>query len=232
MASHTAPSLSIPRRFRGPPESANGGYTCGLLGTALGGCAEVTLKKPPPLERALHISGAEVLSLLDGEQVVAEARRAELDLSVPDCPSFADAEQCATRYSGFETHIYPECFVCGPARAEGDGLRIFAGRESSEALVAAPFVPDASLTNAEGLVEPAFVWAALDCPAYFALGETFVAVLGRMTASVEGTLRAGQRCVVIGWKLGNEGRKYHAGTALFTEDGELVGRSKQTWIRL
>jgi hypothetical protein len=41
---------------------------------------------------------------------------------------------------------------------------------------------------------------------------------------------AGERCVVIGWSLGDEGRKHYAGTALFTGDGELLARAKSTWI--
>lgn len=35
-------SITIDKRFRGPPHSANGGYVCGLLSSAMGGSAEVT----------------------------------------------------------------------------------------------------------------------------------------------------------------------------------------------
>jgi len=46
----------IERRFRGPSESANGGYACGLLGERIGGRgAEVSLRVPPPLERELRV---------------------------------------------------------------------------------------------------------------------------------------------------------------------------------
>lgn len=44
-------TIVIPRRFRGPLTSGNGGYTCGLLAGIVGGEAEVTLRLPPPLER-------------------------------------------------------------------------------------------------------------------------------------------------------------------------------------
>ena len=53
----------IERRFRGPPESANGGYACGLVAGLLGGVAEVTLRLPPPLDRELDVVRA------DGELV-------------------------------------------------------------------------------------------------------------------------------------------------------------------
>ena len=56
------------QRTRGPPESGNGGYACGTLGTLLAGPAEVTLRRPPPLDRELTLektaSGA---VLRDGE---------------------------------------------------------------------------------------------------------------------------------------------------------------------
>ena len=74
-------SLVIDRRFNGPPGSANGGYTCGLLATAAGlDAAEVTLRLPPPLARPLAFDGKR---LLDGDALVAEVVAAPLDLDVP-----------------------------------------------------------------------------------------------------------------------------------------------------
>jgi hypothetical protein len=40
----------------------------------------------------------------------------------------------------------------------------------------------------------------------------------------------GERCVVVSWPLGEDGRKLFAGTALFAEDGELLALARQTWI--
>jgi hypothetical protein len=39
-------------------------------------------------------------------------------------------------------------------------------------------------------------------------------------------------CVVTGWKISVDGRKYRAGTALFDEDGELCAVGLATWIEL
>ena len=93
-------------------------------------------------------------------------------------------------------------------------------------VVAAPWVPDASL------VEPRFVWAALDCPGAYATGVPGrgTVVLGRLAADVRRVPRAGERCVVVGWSLGDEGRKHHAGTALFGEDGDVLGVGRALWI--
>jgi hypothetical protein len=225
--------VTIDPRFCGPAGSGNGGWTCGLLGTKLGGAVEVTLRKPPPLGRRLRLTGeGDELRLLDGDELLAEARRVRLDLEVPPAPSFARAVALSSYYVGHRVHHFPTCFTCGPARAEGDGLRIFAGRERPEDPVAAPWIPAASLADPSGRITPEVHWAALDCPGYFGVAapDHPPALLGRMTGEVPGCVSAGERCVVVGWSLGREGRKLHAGTALYGEDGRLVGRARQVWI--
>jgi hypothetical protein len=58
------------------------------------------------------------------------------------------------------------------------------------------------------------------------------ALLGEFTAHVDRLVHTGESCVVIGWKLGSEGRKYRVGTALFDGNGELCARALATWIEL
>ena len=71
-------SLVIDRRFRGPPNSANGGYVCGCLARHVAGDAEVTLRAPPPLERPLDVltkaDGA--IELRENDRLLATARAA------------------------------------------------------------------------------------------------------------------------------------------------------------
>lgn len=224
--------LTIPARYTGPPNSGNGGYTCGLVAGLVGGVAEVTLRRPPPLERPLAVVRRDGVVLLDGQDVVAHGKPAQLELTVPTAVSFEEANEKARHYSGFRHHPFPECFTCGPSRAVGDGLRIFAGREKGEPIVAAPWVPDASMCDSRGRVESPIVWAALDCPGYFAIETGETAVLGKMTAEKSGDVHARERCVVIGWSLGRDGRKLHTATALFSQSGEIVGRSRQVWVTL
>jgi hypothetical protein len=225
--------LRIAARFCGPPDSGNGGYCAGVLAAHLPGPVEVTLRKPPPLERELNVemSGAHAL-LKDGAELLAEARSSALDLDVPAAPSFERASELSRHYVGHARHHFPTCFVCGPARAVHDGLRIFPGSEHAGEPVAAPWSPDASLLSVCGVLHPALVWAALDCAGYFASGapDYPVALLGRMTAQVIDTPRVDEPCVVVGWPLGREGRKLHAGTALFDEAGKLYARARQVWI--
>jgi hypothetical protein len=215
--------LVIDRKFRGPTGSANGGYTCGVLASFMHGPAEVTLRLAPPLERPLEVVTEGSLELRDGEQLVAEASPADLHLDVPDPISFEEAA-AAELPDGDRESVFPECFVCGWKRE--DGLRIYAGPVEGRELVAATWVP------AEDVISSEFVWAALDCPGAYAVefGQRGNPVLGRLTALVQHLPHPGERCVVIGWPLGEEGRKLYAGTAAFGEDGRMLGSARATWI--
>ncbi|HEX7254795.1 MAG TPA: hypothetical protein VF236_02605 [Gaiellaceae bacterium] len=218
--------LVIDRHFRGPTESANGGYTCGLLASLLHGPAEVTLRLPPPLERPLEVDwddGRRSIELRDGNAVVAQAAATELELELPDPVGFDEA-RAAELPEGDKESAFPECFVCGWAR--GDGLGIYAGPVPGTELVAATWTPYAHH------VAPEFVWAALDCPGAYAVhgGERGMPVLGRLAAGIEHLPHPGERCVVMAWPLGEEGRKLYAGTALFGADGRVLGSARATWI--
>jgi hypothetical protein len=219
-------TITFQRRFRGPLTSANGGYASGRLAAFVDADeVEVTLRLPPPLDRPLAVRReGEAALLLDGDAVVAEARPATVDAEPPPPVSVAEAEDAATRHLGVGDEIFSECFTCG-IRAEHDGLEIYAGAVAGrEPLHAAPW------TVAESA--PELVWAAIDCPGAYAVGaegrgET---VLGRMTARVERVPAVGERCVVVSWPLGEDGRKLYAGTALFDESGDVLAIARQTWI--
>lgn len=224
----------IDRRFCGPPTSGNGGYCAGLLAERIAGAVEVTLRVPPPLAQPLqleHQPGSAVLR--NGERVIADARSTRLQLDPPRAPSFAAAQACVPRYAGWQKHVFPRCFVCGTERAPGDGLRIFPGATDDLQAVAAPFVPDPTLTDPEtGHLRLAHAWAALDCPGYFASAAGEEAVLGRMSAELKRLPSIGEHCVVMGWALGRDGRKISAATALYDAGGNLLGCAQQTWISL
>lgn len=225
----------IAARFCGPPDSGNGGYSAGTLAQHLTGAVEVTLRKPPPLERELGIAArGDHLELTHGDELIAEARSTMLELGHPEPPSFERATEQSRHYIGHSKHHFPGCFVCGPARAAGDGLRIFPGASPSAESVAAPWVPDSNVSGSGGVVLPEIMWAALDCVGYFGVaGPDYpVALLGRITAELSDPVHAGERCVVLGWSLGREGRKLHAGTAVFGEDGRLRAKARQTWISI
>jgi hypothetical protein len=231
----TLATLTIDPRFRGPPESGNGGYVAGLLGAFVTGPAEVRLLKPPPLATALEVAmlDDDAVELRLGPTTLAIARYADVDLEVPPAPTPAAAAEATQRYAGHARHIFPGCFVCGTEREAGDGLRIHAGPLQAGAFdgVAAPWTPDASLAGTRGRVRPEYLWAALDCPGYFAVArDSRVMLLGSLAVRIDRPVAAGEPCVVIGWRIDGEGRRQRAGTALYGADGECVARAVATWV--
>ncbi len=230
--------LAVLPRFRGPPGSANGGYFAGLVAALAAGPVTVRLRHPPPLGVALRATrvAAATVTVHHGEQLVAESRPATLDATAPDAVPYMAALAASRGFSGFTQHAFPECFVCGPARTRGDGLRIFAGpvagREpTASRRVAAPWVPDPTLAAADGKVAAEFIWAALDCPGYFAVaepGETML--LAELNARIERRVHVDEPCVLLGWALQRDGRRALAGTALYGRDGGLCAQAQALWI--
>jgi hypothetical protein len=226
-------TLSLERRFRGPNQSGNGGYVCGRIAKHVPGTATVRLAIPPPLDTPLHIDVSDgVARLMSATTLVGEGRPAQLDIEAPAPVSIEAAREASKHYHGFEHHTFPECFVCGPHRQVGDGLRVFAGAVTGRDVVAAPWTVDASLGSP---VASEFLWAALDCPSGFALWsprEGTTVVLGQLTASIYGQVTPGESCVAMGWPLQVEGRKRFAGSAIYSSVGKLVALARAVWIEV
>jgi hypothetical protein len=231
--------LRLGWRFRGPPGMANGGLACGVIAALAGGAAEVTLRRPLPLERPLAVrrdQGAGVLLVEDGDTLLAQAgpATAEVELAAPAAVSLEEAVAVAGRDRYYQDPVFPDCFVCGPDRRPGDGLRIFPGPVAGHQLWAAPWTPDPSVAGADGAVRPEVVWAALDCPsglaAAAALPAGTAALLGRMTARLAGPPRVGDRCRVLAWPGGRDGRKLAAASALLGPDGQVLAAARAVWV--
>lgn len=239
----------IPGRFNGPPGSANGGYACGTTAALLDGAAqagaavEVTLRRPPPLDRPLAVVRRDgSVEVRDGDEVVAEAHPAELELDLPDPVPAERAQRAAATFDTADytrRHPFPRCFTCGPAREEGDGLRIFPAQlGDGGSLVAWPWTPAGSLADATGLIQLPVIWAALDCPSGLARFTSDArtqqtdAVLGRMTAAVHRRPSSGEPTVAAGWAISDEGRRLLSGSALWSAEGELLAAARTVWIVL
>lgn len=215
----------------------NGGYAAGLFARGVGQPVTVRLLKPVPLDTPLtiHARGAEGWTLESDGVAIASARAAQPDpaLVVPAPPTPSEAAACAARYAAGHRSPYARCFVCGVERAEGDGLAIFAGAVEGRSLVAAPWTPAAEWAEGDGVVRSELVWAALDCPGYFAaFGDRLPALLGELAVRVQQPVRVGEPHVIVGWPLERAGRKRRAGTALFDAQGALRAVGEATWIEL
>ena len=228
-------SIIIDRRFCGPPASGNGGYVCGRLASYIDGCAKVRLIIPPPLDTPLRVVRTPAgVELLCHDQLVAKAWPHHFEQHVPACPTLADAREMASRYGGFDHHVFPTCFVCGPGREEGDGLRIFPGLSHDSTLVSSPWVVDHSLCDEHGKLYPWFVWCALDCPSGWAFlhGSERPAVLGEFSVQINSTIACGQELIVVGWEIQRLGRKHHTGSALYSAAGVLLASGQATWFEI
>ena len=226
----------IPRRFNGPPASANGGYTCGLIARYVGGPAEVSLRSPPPLDTAL-----ELVRLDDGgvelrhrDVLVAEGRPADPpDVEPPVRPTVAQAREALRRHPWLERrHPFSQCYVCGAGRHDGLGMH-FGDLRGHPDMTAALLVADETVPHDAHGLAPEIAWGALDCPSYVpALWHAdFPSMLAWMQAEVLKPIPVGEPVVATGWHLRAEGRKHYTASALLDADGRLLARATHLWIR-
>jgi hypothetical protein len=242
MLRNVAATLTVEPRFNGPPDSGNGGYTCGRLAAFVDADAvEVTLRLPPPIARPLQVErDGEVAVLRDGDALVAEARPAQLELDGPPPVDVTEAADAAvdSPFLDVDVHPFPTCFVCGPKRTPGDGLRIFAGPVAQRDVFAAPWRAPADLAGEDGALPPEIVWAALDCPTSAPVandpgaGQFRPIVLARLAVRVVQPVIAGEPHTIVSWPIELDGRKRHAGAALHSSGGELLAVSRALWIEL
>ncbi|MER6910512.1 hypothetical protein ABT354_02390 [Streptomyces sp. NPDC000594] len=176
--------IRVDRRYNGPPDSANGGYACGLIAARasrmLGadGTPVVHLHAPPPLDTGLRaVRAGRRVHVRHGERLIATVSH---QVSVMEPVEFvppALAERAMLRYTGHRSHPFPTCFVCGPGHR--DGWRLAPGPvPGSEDRVACLWTPGPHAGTATGSgsetgsVAEEWVWAALDCPGGWALGPS------------------------------------------------------------
>jgi hypothetical protein len=236
--------LEVARSFAGPPNMGHGGYVAGRIAAHLLGdrpatptpAVEVTLRRPVPLNTPMDLDDAGTLR--HGEELIAEARilgddeALELDVPAPPDVATAKAAEAGSPALAAEYNegrgVHPICFGCGNQRPDDDGLQIFVGPVdgADPAQVAAVWRPSAERTDTT------HVLAALDCPGAFAFIATGdrAGLLGRIVFRQLADVRPDSDHVVTGWRIGVDGRKMFAGTALSSADGEVLAVAKATWF--
>ncbi|MGN0063226.1 MAG: hypothetical protein ACI379_03200 [Nocardioides sp.] len=243
--------LIVPARFNGPPTSGNGGWTAGALASQdsfdcpdrrndAWPSLEVSLRQPPPLDTPMRVSEEDgVVTASFGGAVVATARRSDHEPVEVDGTDPVSAARASEHYPGLVDHPFATCFSCGPARGEGDGLRIFPGPlADGTGRLAATWTPHPSLAedwhtyvDEHARAGVAATWAALDCIGGWAGGLTDeVKVLGRMTARLDALPVVGEEHVVVGEPRGREGRKTFTAATLYDSDGRVVATAEHVWI--
>lgn len=229
----------VPENCMGPPGVGHGGYVAGLLARRIEGASQITLRRPTPCSVPLAIDDVDGghLVLREGDDVLVEAEPAALDLDVPPVPSVeaARAAEAGSPSRWDERGVHPICFGCSLTRDDDEGLEAAVGplEVDGHEEVAGVWRPPARLVGADGGVDTHWVLAALDCPgamAYIARGTPAGLLLGRIVFEQTGRVEPDVDHVVMGWQLGQDGRKLLAGTALATADGTVLARSRQIWF--
>lgn len=160
----------------------------------------------------------------------------------PDCPdtaaiTVADAEAAHRRFPlSDEVHPVPHCFVCG---IQPDTMHVRSG-PLGDGRFATPWTPPSWTSDPEGIVDPAFVWSALDCTAAMFVGcdgAIRTPVTAQLAVEVLAPLFAERTYALVAWN-GNwtaggwDGRKRGAASAAFDDRGNCVARSTSFWIAL
>ena len=229
-------TIVVDPRYRGPPHSGNGGYVAGLLAARLGGSGDTSFRRPVPLGRELQADwdmAEGTATLCDQGELLVEVQQSAVAIDVPPPPTLAEATEASSRHLGRRVRLpFAHCLGCGMERAEGDGLRIFAGPVGRNALYAAPWTPHAAHADATGEVRPEFVWTALDCSGGFALmGEVMrFLVTAWLAVRIDGLPKAGETYIVAAWPLERGERKHKSGTAIFATDGQVLAVGGALWI--
>lgn len=243
--------LMISRRFNGPPDSGNGGWTAGALAAHIDhDCpdnraqewptVEVSLRQPPPLDTPLLVTteGDLTVASFGGARIVEARVAGTVPLPVEPVDA-AIARAAEASYAGFSAHPFPTCFACGPDREVGDGLRIFPGRVDGDR-VAATWTPHPSLgedfhtyVDDTARASLASTWAALDCIGGWSSDLTNrPMVLARIAAHVDALPVIGESHVVVGTGRSEEGRKVFTASTLYDADGRVVATAEHLWITI
>jgi len=222
-------TVTVPSRFNGPPSSGNGGYSCGVVASLFDGPAAVSLRRPVPLDQALalrHEEDGKVCAFAGDELIVEALPSAPLLAWDAALLGLAEARAAHDRYAAPLAGEFGHCFVCG--RSRHDGFDLFTGPVEGKDLVASPWTPPSWAAGADGIVLPEFVWAALDCPGYFALhgDDMTVAYLARQQVEVLAPIHTDVEYVVVGRPLERSGRKGLAATAVLDPDGKVLAHAE------
>ncbi|MGO8827826.1 MAG: hypothetical protein ACLQT5_01135 [Steroidobacteraceae bacterium] len=239
--SNDVDTVIIDPRYNGPTStSGHGGWVAGSLARRFGtGSVSVTLRAPAPLAVSMLVRWRDdgTATLDNDGTLIAEAAVAPLELDVPRAPDPNEAEAAgvlAQKVSAQRgaNRPYAYCFGCGFARS--DGLRIVPGPVGADGIVATTWAPPSVVAGTSGQLTVESTWAALDCAGGIAwihrLPAGTAIVTARMTAVIDRPLQVGHRYTVIGWPIAQEGRKLHAGTAIFDTIGNVQARSRQLWL--
>ncbi|MFJ4880527.1 PaaI family thioesterase [Streptomyces sp. NPDC088745] len=231
-------TVVIPPYAYGLPGVGFGGYAAGLLARRFdGGPVKVSFRRPLPLGTPVEVRAGEegTYEIADGDGPFARAQAVAGVPLPPRVPAWEEARRAEKEHSPADTPYYtPDCYGCGMDREPGLGLRQNVSALPGHDMVATTWRPDPELSPGSAFLPAEHVWGALDCPAGWTCHLFSAAPRGTVTAYLAADVRRpvvpGEEYVSFAWKVSHAGRKYVAGSALATRDGELCAHAESLWL--
>jgi hypothetical protein len=232
--------LVIGSWFTGPAGRGQGGWTAAKLAERIGRPVMVWLRAAVPLDTELEIVElAGSWQCRRAETVVLDARPWTPDIPDTGSVTVEEAADARTRFPFTpEDHPVPTCFSCG-TRPDGMGVHAgpLAGADGDEVRFAADWtVPNWALGD-DGQVDPAVLWAALDCTSgfYACCHPRFrSAFTAGYAVEVVRRPEPGETLALVAWPGDGEpdwdGRKRTAAGIAFDPAGQVVARARSFWI--
>ncbi len=225
-------SLVVDGRFCGIVGRGQGGYLAGLVAGMLAEPVQIDFRNAIPLDVALDVEQRnDVIQVKHDEKVIVERRPGASPERTPEAVDFKTALAGRSTGEAGAREVVSDCFSCG---TRPDTLRVHAG-PIGDGRYATPYTPQA-WTSPNGVVEPPFVWAPLDCASGW--GVTWepphpIAVTATLTTEILEAVEPGRDYVVVAeteemWRT----RRRMAWAAMYTTTGDLVARAESLWISL
>ena len=235
-------SFTVPKQFCGPPSSGNGGYFCGSVASFFDIPIEVRLKAPPPLDTTMHIQrGADLSAVYAGERLIAQVRPLTESIEPVPMLDLEAASQCSAEglRGSLINHPFPTCFVCGPQRSEGDGMRVFTGPQEDTSLYGAKWHAHPAWSSNGTSIDPRYIWSALDCPSSGPAFATSVQadsdiayVLGTLSVEIKGQVQVGEDYSIVCATDEDHERLYRTRVSLYGKDKSLLAAGYAVWIQV
>lgn len=237
--------MRIPQVFQGPTGSGQGGWTTARFLDIVGQPATVGIRAPIPLDTDLVVveatdgsDGDDVWHLVDPTSetptIIMEARRWDPEFASTEPITLDQAREAGNRFPlNADDHPVPNCFSCG---LQPESMNVRAGPLGDGRFAAIWSAPEWAI-GADGSVDGAVLWAALDCTAGWYTGieggirSSFTV---QYAVEVSKAVEPGESYALVGWNGDGppywDGRKRTGASAAFDKSGICIARSRSFWV--